>query len=138
MLVQPCKRFRTTCDVSEIIAKTWYFEPSLHVSAGIPEETCIGGSKYHFFAIISGKPQVFLKRFQGRINIRLIFLFPWLDWGDDISDFERSSDFDHLQPPAGAIFDIEDLQSISLRVTQKKILKFFSDILKKILSFPKI
>ena len=30
-----------------------------------------------------------LKRFLGRTNISLMFLFPWLDWGDDISDFEK-------------------------------------------------
>ena len=30
-----------------------------------------------------------LKRFWSRTNIVLMFLFPWLDWGIDISDFEK-------------------------------------------------
>ena len=30
-----------------------------------------------------------LKRFYGRTNISLVFLFPRLDWGIDISDFEK-------------------------------------------------
>ena len=39
--------------------------------------------------IISKMPHVILKRFYGQTNINLIFLFPWLDWGIDISDFEK-------------------------------------------------
>ena len=65
-------------------------------------------------------------------NIGLMFLFPWLDWGNDISDFEKidfwgvMSDFWLCQPTAGAIFDSGDLQSIGLRVAQKKNFeKFF-------------
>ena len=74
-----------------------------------------------------------------------MFLFPWLDWGIDISDFEKidflgvMSDFWPFQPTAGAIFDSEDLQSIGLRVAQKKNFEeFFSEVFKKFLSFPKI
>ena len=55
-----------------------------------------------------------------------MFLFPWLDWGNDISHFEKidffgwSSDFERFQPPAEVIFYMSDLQSIPLRVAQKK------------------
>ena len=54
-----------------------------------------------------------------------MFLFPWLDWGDDISNFEksifgRSSDFERFQHPEEVIFYIGDLQSIGLTVAQKK------------------
>ena len=38
MLVRAEKRFRTTCGVSEIIAKIWIFALPLHFSAGIPAE----------------------------------------------------------------------------------------------------
>ena len=38
-----------------------------------------------------------------------MFLFPWLDWGNDISDFEKIDfwpmcDFERFQHPAEAIF----------------------------------
>ena len=68
------------------------FSIPLHVSAGIPAETCrrcSRGSRFQFFAIISETPHVVLKRFWGRTNISLMFLFPWLDWGIDISDFGK-------------------------------------------------
>ena len=53
--------------------------------------------------------------------------------------FGRSSDFERFQPPAEVIFDIGDLQSIGLRVAQKKYFEEnFSEIFKKLLSFPKI
>ena len=51
------KLFRTTCGVSEIIAKIWIFALPLHVSAGIPAENA------HIFAIVSETPQMVLKRF---------------------------------------------------------------------------
>ena len=42
-----------------------------------------------------------------------MFLFPWLDLGIDIPDFEKSifwvmSDFGPFQPPENVIFDIGD------------------------------
>ena len=40
----------------------------------------LGGGKKHFLV---------LKHFKGRTNISLMSLFPWLDWGIDISDFEK-------------------------------------------------
>ena len=49
------------------------------------------------------------------------------------------SDFWPLQPTAGVVFYMRDLQSIGLRVAQKKNFeKIFSEIFKKLLSFPKI
>ena len=42
-----------------------------------------------FFVLISKTPQMDLKRFYGRTNISLMFLSPWLDYGIDISDFEK-------------------------------------------------
>ena len=53
MLVRPQKRFRTTCGVSEIIAKIWIFALQLHVSARIAAETCSGRAKIQILAIIS-------------------------------------------------------------------------------------
>ena len=53
----------STCGISEIIAKIWIIALLLHVSAGIPAETCSGRAKLQIFAIISGTPQVVLKRF---------------------------------------------------------------------------
>merc|ERR1711954_192598 len=49
----------------------------------------MGRAKIEIFAIISETPHVVLKRFWGRTNISLMFLFAWLDWGIDISDFEK-------------------------------------------------
>ena len=83
------KSFRTTCGVPEMITKNGIFALPLHVSAGIAAETCNGRAKIDIFAIISETLQVVLKRFWGRTNISLMFLFPWLDWGIDISDFEK-------------------------------------------------
>ena len=37
-----------------------------------------------------------LKRFYGRTNISLVFLFPRLDWGIDISDFEKIDFLGHV------------------------------------------
>ena len=109
MLVRPQKRFRTTCGVSEIITKNWIFALLLHVSEGIPAETCKSRANIQFFVIISETPQVVSKRFWIRTNISLMFLFPWLDWGIDILDFEKSifwvmSDFGPFHPPENVIF----------------------------------
>ena len=63
MLVQAEKRFRITCDVSEMIAKISNFALPLHVSAGIPAENAYRDRKTHIFAIISETQQVVLKCF---------------------------------------------------------------------------
>ena len=63
MLVRAEKRFRTTCGVSEIIAKIYIFALPLHVSAGISAENAYRDRKPHIFAIISETLQVVLKRF---------------------------------------------------------------------------
>ena len=89
MLVRAEKRFRTTWDISEISEKQWIFALPKYVSVKIPTKTCFGTAKIQFFAIISETPQVVLKRFQGRTNISLMFPFPWLDRGIDISYFEK-------------------------------------------------
>ena len=53
--------------------------------------------------------------------------------------FCRSSDFERFQPPAEVIFYLGDLQSIGLRVAQKKNFDIFLlEIFKKLLNFPKI
>ena len=69
--------------------KNWGFALPLHISAGITTETCSGREKIEIFAFISETPQVVLKCFWGRTNICFMFLFPWLDSGIDISDFEK-------------------------------------------------
>ena len=75
--------------MSEIITKIWIFALPLHVSAGIPAETCSGSAKIQFYANISETLQVILKLFYARTNVILMFLFPGLDWGIDISGFEK-------------------------------------------------
>ena len=54
--IQPRKKkhqnnvsFRTTCGVSEIIAKIWIFALPLYVSAGIPAENAYREGKYPIF-----------------------------------------------------------------------------------------
>ena len=107
--------------VSEIITKNWIFAFPLHVSAGIFEGTCKGRANIQFFAIISEMPQVVLKRFQGRTNISLMFLYP-ISRALKKSILGVMSDFWLFQPTAGAIFERWNLQSIGLR---RKILKYF-------------
>ena len=75
--------------------KNWIFALPLHVSAEIPAETCKGRANIQFFVVIVEAPQVVLKCFWGGTNISLMFLFPWLDWGIDISDFEKIDFLDH-------------------------------------------
>ena len=43
-----------------------------------------------FFQTISGRAGVVVKCFQGRTNISKMCLFPWFDYGDNISNFEKS------------------------------------------------
>ena len=43
-----------------------------------------------FFQTISGRAQVVVKCFQGRINISKMCLFPRFDYGNNISNFEKS------------------------------------------------
>ena len=118
-----------------------------HVSAGIPAETCSGGLKYEFFAIISEMPQVVLKRFSGRTNISLLFLFPWLDWGIDILDFEKIDFLGHERfwafsaPWKRDFLTLEPILKGPLGGPRVKIFKFFFSeiiIFKKFLKFPKI
>ena len=56
--------------------------------------------------IILKRPQVILKRFYGQTNISLVFLFPWLDWGIDILDFEKIDFF-------GRSVDFQDFQELN-------------------------
>ena len=39
--------------------------------------------------------QVIVKPFQPRTNLSKMFLFPWLDYGESITDFEKSTFFHH-------------------------------------------
>ena len=103
----------------------------MHVSAGIPAESAYIDQNTHIFAIISETPQVVLKRFKGRTNISLMFLFPWLDWGNDISDFEKIdflagqailSVFSTLQKP---FFTLGTFSQLGLESPRRKILKKF-------------
>ena len=95
------KSFRTTCGVSEIIAKIW------------------------IFAIISETPQVVLKRFSGRTNIILMFLFPWLDWGIDISDLKKIDFLGHgailgcSQPLGRLILNSSDIYAGGQKIFKK-------------------
>ena len=134
MLFRPSKRFGTTCGVPEMIAKIW-----------IPAETCSGRAKIQIIAIISETLQVVLKRFQGRTNISLMFLFPWLDWGIDISDFEKIDFLGHGRflafsaPCKSDFLTWAIILRAPLKVPRVKILKnFFSEIFKKFLKFRKI
>ena len=58
-----------------------------------------------------------------------MFLFPWMDWGNDISDFEKidflagQAILSVFSPSTDVIFYIWDLRSIPLRLVQKKFVK---------------
>ena len=67
-----------------------------------------------------------------------MFLFQWLDWGIDISDFEKTifwvmSDFWPSQPPAKVIFDMRDNFEGPIKSAQgENFEKFFSGTFQKI------
>ena len=74
-----------------------------------------------------------------------MFLFPWLDWGIDISDFEKIDFLGHERFWAFSAPCKRDFLTLGailrgpLKVPRVKILKnFFSEIFKKFLKFPKI
>ena len=58
------------------------------------QETGKGGSKKSKIEIFSKAAVVVVKPFQGRTNISLTFLFPRLDYGIIILDFEKIAFFD--------------------------------------------
>ena len=60
-----------------------------HVYVGIPTETCFWKAKPIILEKIPETPQVVLKLFYSRTNINLMILFPYCDWGIDISNFEK-------------------------------------------------
>ena len=74
-----------------------------------------------------------------------MFLFPWLDWGDDISDFEK---IDFLadgrfwgvpSPWEGWFLALATLASVGRKFSKSVVWKkFFEKFLEKLLSFPKI
>ena len=80
-----------------------------------------------------------LKRFYGRTNIVLMFLFPWLDWGNDISDFEKIdflgswAIFGLLSPLQQWFFDMGDNFEGPIKSAQcENFEKDFSGIFQKI------
>ena len=77
------------------MTKNLIFSLSKHATAGITAETYSGRANIKIFAIVSETLQVVLKRFWGRTNIDLMFLFPWLDWCMDILDFEKIDFLSH-------------------------------------------
>ena len=133
MLVRPWNRFRASCDVPEMMTKNLFFALPKHASAGITAETRSGRANIEIFAIISETLQVVLKCFQGRTNIGLMFLFPWLYWCIDILDFEKIDFWAHARfwgvpsPWEGWFFALATLASVGRKfskiVVWKKNLK---------------
>ena len=73
-----------------------------------------------------------------------MFLFPWLDWGIDISDFEKIDFLGHGRflafsaPCKSDFLTWGIILRAQLKVPRVKILKiFFSEFFKKFLKFPK-
>ena len=88
---------------------------------------------------------VIVKPFLGRTNINLTFLFPRLDCGIIISDFEKIAFFDSMaifgdfSPPQKAFFAARTLLKIPLLFEKKvKNEKFLWNFLEKLLSYPEI
>ena len=74
-----------------------------------------------------------------------MFLFPWLDWGIDISDFERIDFLGHgailgcSQPLGRLILNSNDTYVVGQKIFKKcGMKKKFEKILEKLLSFPEI
>ena len=70
-----------------------------------------------------------LKRFYGRTNITLEFLFLWLDWGIDISDFEkidflgRGAILGCSQPQGRLILNISDTYAVGKNIFKECSMK---------------
>ena len=86
-----------------------------------------------------------LKLFKGRTNISLMSPFTWLDWGIDISDFEKIDFLGHERfwafsaPRKRDFFTLGTIFRVPLGGPRVKILNFFlSKIFKKFLKVPKI
>ena len=93
--------------------------------------------------IFSETAVVVVKPFEGRINISLTFLFPRLDCGIIISDFEKIAFFDYgaifgiFSPPKMPFFAVRTLLKIPLLFEKKsKNEKFLADFLEILLSYP--
>ena len=61
------------------------------------------------------------------VNIGLIFLFPWLDWGIDISDFEKIDFLGHGRfsgvpsPWAGSFFASATLKLLGRKFSKSAV-----------------
>ena len=80
-----------------------------------------------------------------RTNISLMFLFPWLDWGIDISNFEKFVFLGHCailgcsQPLAGWFWTSTALTLVGRKFSKSVVWKkIFEKFLEKLLSFPEI
>ena len=85
-----------------------------------------------------------LKRCKGRTNISLMFLFPWLDWGIDTSDFEKIDFLGHERflafsaPWSRAFLTLERIFRGPLGGPRVKIFQnFFRNFSKNFYSFEK-
>ena len=86
---------------------------------------------------------VVAKYFYGRTNISLTFLFPWLDCGINITDFEKIAFFASMaifgvfNPPQRPFSGVRTLLKIPLHFEKKKKKEnFFANFLEKLLSYP--
>ncbi len=95
------------------------------------QESGKDGSGKSKFTIFSKTAVVVVKHFQGRTNISLTFLFPRLDCGIIISDFEKITFFDSggilgvFSPPKRPFFAVRTFLKIPLLFEEKKE-KFFA------------
>ena len=77
--------------------------------------------------------------------MRSMCIFPWLDWGIDISDFEKIDFLGHgailgcSQPLGRFILNSSDTYAIGQKIFKKcGMKKLFEKFLEKLLSFPEI
>merc|ERR1712237_180959 len=100
----------------------------------------MGSSKYAKIRIFSKTAVVVVKHFQGLTNISLTFLFPRLDCGINITDFEKIAFFDSgavlsvFSSSQRPFFAVRILFKIPLLFEKKKKNeKFFVDFLEILL-----
>ena len=112
---------------------------------GLFVQKCLLELKKSKIEIFSETTVVVVKPFQGRTNISSTFLFPRLDCGINISDFEKIAFFDSrailgvFSPPRRPFFAARTFLKISLLFEKKsKNEKFLADFLEILLSYPGI
>ena len=132
------KMFRTTTAVIEKISNFPFFDTTLTIFLDFCTEMALWMSQNPKIEIFLITAVVVLKPFQGRTNISLMFLFPRLDCGIIISNFEKITFFASMaifglfSPSQKAFFAARTLLKIPLLFEKKsKKWKFFCGFFRK-------